>query len=203
MALGNRTATRDVLTLVRHPRVLATALTVVAVGAACGTDRSSRPPDVRLVDTVLVATSAAREPATPATEPAPAGLSLQYGAITERNLDAGADGQNTTAAVTGMNVFAIDLFRTVAAQDAGNVVVSPYSVSSALSMLYAGASGQTAAEMAAVLHADLPAEDWHEGINAYDLTLDARTAGSPTTWSAASRCGPLRALRCATSSSTC
>jgi serpin B len=40
--------------------------------------------------------------------------------------------------------------------------------------------------MANVLHVGDVA-DWQEGINAYDLTLDARTAGSPTTWSAANK----------------
>jgi serpin B len=40
----------------------------------------------------------------------------------------------------------------------------------------------------ALLHAseiDPPA--WHEGLNAYDLTLDARTAGSPTEWTSANK----------------
>ena len=64
--------------------------------------------------------------------------------------------------------------------------MSPYSVTFTLSMIYAGAQGATATEMADVLHAaDVPG--WQEGINAYDLTLDARTVGSPTTWSAANK----------------
>jgi len=54
-------------------------------------------------------------------------------------------------------------------------------------MIYAGARGDTAQEMASVLNADLAPEDWQEGINAYDLTLDARTAGSPTTWNSANK----------------
>jgi len=54
-------------------------------------------------------------------------------------------------------------------------------------MIYAGARGDTAQEMASVLRSDLSLEDWQEGINAYDLTLDARTVGSPTTWSAANK----------------
>jgi serpin B len=45
-----------------------------------------------------------------------------------------------------------------------------------------------------VLHADIPAADWHEGINAYDLTLDARTADSPTTWRAANKVWTLPGL---------
>ena len=116
-----------------------------------------------------------------------AGLSLRFGALTERTVDVDADGRNTTAAVAGMNAFAVDLYKHLATAEDGNVVVSPYSVTFALGMIYAGAHGRTADEMATVLHADLPAERWHEGINAYDLTLDARTAGSPTTWAAANK----------------
>jgi serpin B len=116
------------------------------------------------------------------------GLSLRFGAVTERNLDFEPDGRNATAAVTGMNEFAIDLYRDVVAETGGNTVVGPYSAVFALSMIYAGARGQTAAEMADVLHADaLDPAAWHEGINAYDLTLDARTIGSPTTWNAANQ----------------
>jgi serpin B len=87
-----------------------------------------------------------------------------------------------------MNEFAIDLYRSVLAGEDGNVIVGPYSVTFAMSMVYAGARGDTAAEMADVLHAtELEPEAWHEGINAYDLTLDARTAGSSTEWSSATK----------------
>jgi serpin B len=115
-------------------------------------------------------------------------LPLRYGSVTERSLDGGADGRNTTAAVAGLNDFAVDLYRSVLARDGGNVVVGPYSVAFALSMVYAGAHGDTAAEIAEVLHAaGLDPDAWHEGINAYDLTLDARTAGSSTDWTSANK----------------
>jgi len=114
-------------------------------------------------------------------------LKLRYGALFDRQIDMKANGQNTDAAVEGMNAFAVDLFKTVGAEHSDNVVVSPYSVTFALAMLYAGARGQTEAEMSGVLHADMPSSAWHEGINAYDLSLDARTAGSPTTWAAANK----------------
>jgi serpin B len=57
----------------------------------------------------------------------------------------------------GLNQFNWELFAKVAAQAHGqNVFVSPFSVASALGMLYAGAKGVTAEEMASVLH--LPAD---------------------------------------------
>ena len=55
------------------------------------------------------------------------------------------------ALVEGGNRFAIDLYKKLAAEP-GNVVCSPYSVSAALAMTYAGARGETATEMAKVLH---------------------------------------------------
>ena len=60
----------------------------------------------------------------------------------------------------GNSAFALELYQQLAAKP-GNVVVSPYSISSALAMTYAGARGQTADEMKAVLHFDLPADKLH------------------------------------------
>ncbi len=57
---------------------------------------------------------------------------------------------DTKALVEGGNAFAIDLYKKLAAEK-GNVVCSPYSVSAALAMTYAGARGETATEMAKVL----------------------------------------------------
>jgi hypothetical protein len=53
--------------------------------------------------------------------------------------------------VQGNNEFAFDLYRRLAETD-GNVIFSPYSISNALAMTYAGARGQTAEQMASVLH---------------------------------------------------
>jgi serpin B len=59
--------------------------------------------------------------------------------------------------------FALDLYsRTVATDDeAGNLLFSPYSISQALAMTYAGARGDTAAQMAQVLHFTLGQDDLH------------------------------------------
>ncbi len=161
-------------------------LVLVAVAAAaCGTGASPTVPEAARASPSRGPAVAVDQPATP--QPAPGGVLLRFGSLTERTLDIGADGRNTTAAVEGMNAFAIDLYSAVSANEPGNLVLSPYSVTFALSMIYAGARGDTAQEMAAVLHADLAPDDWQEGINAYDLTLDARTVDSPTIWTAANK----------------
>ncbi len=52
---------------------------------------------------------------------------------------------------TGLNDFGFRLLSTLAKGDAGNVIISPYSVSIALAMTYNGAAGDTKAEMARTL----------------------------------------------------
>ncbi len=58
------------------------------------------------------------------------------------------------------NTFALDLYHQLQDGD-GNLFFSPYSISSALGMTYAGARGETEKQMAAVLHFQLPQEQLH------------------------------------------
>jgi serine protease inhibitor len=55
------------------------------------------------------------------------------------------------AVAEGINTFGFDLYHQLQSQQ-GNLFFSPYSISTALSMTYAGAKGETAREMAHVLH---------------------------------------------------
>nr|XP_023689326.1 serpin B6-like isoform X1 [Paramormyrops kingsleyae]XP_023689327.1 serpin B6-like isoform X1 [Paramormyrops kingsleyae] len=48
--------------------------------------------------------------------------------------------------------FSLDLFTKISSGNEGNVIFSPFSLSSALAMVYLGARGDTAAQMAQVLH---------------------------------------------------
>jgi serpin B len=67
---------------------------------------------------------------------------------------------DTAAVVKGNNVFALDLYGRLRQKD-GNLFFSPYSISDALAMTYAGARGQTAEQMATTLHFALPAQRLH------------------------------------------
>jgi serpin B len=62
--------------------------------------------------------------------------------------------------VDGNNGFALDLYSNLAAEP-GNLFFSPYSISNALAMTYAGAGGNTAREMKTALHFNLEPERFH------------------------------------------
>jgi serpin B len=64
----------------------------------------------------------------------------------------------TGAVVEGNNAFALALYAKLRAENKGNVFFSPYSISTALAMTYAGAKEKTASEMAEVLHFTVPQE---------------------------------------------
>ncbi len=75
--------------------------------------------------------------------------------------------------VKGNTEFAIALHQRLA-EDGGNLVASPFSISSALAMTYAGAGGQTAAQMEDVLR--FAGEDVHEAFAAVVGELREREA---------------------------
>jgi serpin B len=62
-----------------------------------------------------------------------------------------ADPADVAALARGNNEFAFDLYGRLRQGD-GNIICSPFSISSALAMTYAGARGPTAEEMAKTLH---------------------------------------------------
>lgn len=76
--------------------------------------------------------------------------------------------------VRGQNAFALDLYARL--RDAsGNLFYSPFSISTALAMTYAGARGETERQMAGVLHFDLPREELHAacGELAFEMQANA------------------------------
>jgi len=81
--------------------------------------------------------------------------------------------------VKGNNDFAFDLYGKLCGQR-GNLFYSPYSISSALGMTYAGARGETAAQMAKTLHLDLPQERLHPAFGS--LIQEQNGAGKKRTY---------------------
>ncbi len=79
--------------------------------------------------------------------------------------------------VAGNSEFAFDLYRELRGED-GNLFYSPYSISLALAMTYAGARGETGRQMADVLRFDLPQDGLHPALNSLDTELAGRGEGA-------------------------
>jgi serpin B len=76
--------------------------------------------------------------------------------------------------------FAVDLHGKLRAAHAGeNFIFSPTSITLALAMLYGGAAGNTATQMASALHFTLPPERLHPALDALDLALAAPPPQGP------------------------
>ncbi|MGD2178110.1 MAG: serpin family protein [Anaerolineae bacterium] len=79
----------------------------------------------------------------------------------------------------GNSAFAFDLYRFLAEQQEDeNLFYSPYSISLALAMTYAGARSETEEQMADTLHFTLPQDDLHPAFNALDQELAQRGEGA-------------------------
>ncbi len=79
-----------------------------------------------------------------------------------------------SALVAGNNAFAIDLYHRLDSET-GNVFFSPYSISIALAMTYAGARSATESQMAQAMHYSLAQDQLHPAFNKLALELDKRS----------------------------
>ncbi|MCD6567663.1 MAG: serpin family protein [Dehalococcoidia bacterium] len=79
--------------------------------------------------------------------------------------------------VGGNSEFAFDLYQALADED-GNLFYSPYSISEALAMTYAGAAGETEKQMADTLRFLLSQERLHPSFNKLDIELNRRGEGA-------------------------
>jgi serpin B len=79
-------------------------------------------------------------------------------------------------AAAAANQFAFDLYHQLAGRD-GNLFFSPYSIDKTLAMVWAGARGETAREMAAVLHFTLDPDRQHRAFR--DMRRLLNTPASP------------------------
>ena len=138
--------------------VVVALLVLTTVG--CG---ASSPPPIAERD-AATATPPKDAPTTP--------LPLLKPRSTKERLTPAA-GSDISGLVDGNNAFALDLYRTLSKED-GNLFYSPYSISLAMAMAYAGARGETATQFAETLHYRLPQEELHSSFNALDLDLASR-----------------------------
>jgi len=135
----------------RRRRGVSLVLALTAVAGACGSGRSASSTSATAVPAGEAKSSLVRAPA-------------------------GLDVAKTAAA--SVDAFGLDLARPELGLAKGNVAVSPWSISTALTMARAGAKGTTASEMDHVLHITDPATI-HQAMNGLDQQLTARNATFP------------------------
>ncbi len=90
----------------------------------------------------------------------------------ERNFNPVVDTNQTKALIKNNNDFAFDMFRELQKDQNENIFFSPYSISQALVMTYAGAKESTKTQMASALHFDANDSILHNAFNALDLHLN-------------------------------
>ncbi len=92
------------------------------------------------------------------------GASLLLGAGCQRHDREITEATGDMAAVVeGNNQFAVDLYQTA---DGGNLFFSPFSINAALSMVYAGAEGETETQIADALGVTVDEAAWHDNLGA-------------------------------------
>jgi serpin B len=97
----------------------------------------------------------------------------------ERQVSPDVSDADLNTLVEGNSRFAFELYRLLAKREGNeNLFYSPYSISLALAMTYAGARGETEAEMADVFHFMLSQERLHPAFNALDQELAQRGEGA-------------------------
>ncbi|MCX6647091.1 MAG: serpin family protein [bacterium] len=82
---------------------------------------------------------------------------------------------NLTALVAGNSEFAFDLYKNIISGTNGNTFFSPFSISEALAMTYAGARTTTESEMADVLNFTLSQDEFHPAFNRLDSEVRSVT----------------------------
>ena len=97
------------------------------------------------------------------------------------------------AVVEGNTTFAVDLYHQLRTAP-GNLFLSPYSLSSALAMTYAGARGETERQMAKAMHFALPQEKLHALFAELQAGLNAAQTSNTIQLLVANSLWPAKAL---------
>jgi serpin B len=108
-------------------------------------------------------------------------VTTQDGSITVKSYGQSRDSlpssssDNVNALIKGNTDFALDMYKTLS-DPHSNLFFSPYSISVAFAMTWAGARGQTETEMASTLHFPLDQAQLHPAFDALDLALKAKAS---------------------------
>lgn len=94
-------------------------------------------------------------------------------------VEADAPAADLAAVAAADSTFGAALLAVLAEGSDANLAVSPFSIRLALAMTYAGAGGETADQMAAVLGYNLPGDRLHAAFNALDAAIEDRAGAFP------------------------
>ena len=158
--------------------ILAIAI-IVSMLAGCSDSTTPSPSEPTHTPTPTSSPSAS-EPtptpeATPSPETSPAGFQLAK-SDSQRILAPDIPSADAQELADGNTAFAFDLYQALQSEK-GNLFFSPYSISTALAMTYAGARGETEQQMADTLHFSLPQTQLHPAFNSLDLQLTTNEEG--------------------------
>ena len=121
-----------------------------------------------------VSSDSPNDPAAPA-EPRPGGAGFEVvRSKLQREEQPEVSQKDQTELTLSNSGFAVEVYKSLATGD-GNLFFSPLSLIFALAMTYAGAKGETAAQMAEALRFTLPPERLHAALNLLDLSLRGTT----------------------------
>ena len=158
--------------------VLALAVTT---GVACGAPAPTPAPDLAVAPTATpTVTPTPTQTPTPTSTPKPTpDEPPEQLALSEKQRVTSPDvaASDLTDLVDGNSAFAFDLYQALREED-GNLFYSPYSISLALAMTYAGARGETEQQIADTLQFTLSQDSLHPAFNSLDLELASRGEGA-------------------------
>ncbi len=166
-------------------KVLNVALFLAAVSfAGCSSSSAPRPTSGIQPEPKSEAPSQADPQSQQAPQPQPAETeAATIGVVRsaqQRNTDPQLSEREQEILATNQVGFAVDFYHAVRSSPEStgkDIFLSPHSVSIALAMTYAGARGETAAEMKKALHFALPDDRLHTGFGYLDLELASRDKG--------------------------
>jgi serpin B len=147
---------------------------VSAVGCTKTTTNITHPHSTTTVTTTPVTTSPAP------TTPLPVSFDVAQSSQSRITSPDVSPGQ-LAALVSGNSTFAFNLYQQLTQGNSGNIFYSPYSISTALAMTYAGANGDTATHMAKALDFTLPQAQLHPAFDDLALQLASRGQGASGT----------------------
>jgi serpin B len=156
---------------------------VVALAAACtpvAQTVPTGPPPASLLTATATPSTASRPTTSPGgSQIASVGEVVDTRSSIERLPYDAATEEQLAAVVAADSEFGFRLYRQIVSTETGDVFISPYSIATALSMVYPGARANTAQEMAAILGIGSEASEWHAGRNRLDLVMASAAAIRP------------------------